>query len=180
MYKIIAIIGESGTGKDTLQRQLCEKEKLNGIVSTTTRPAREGEIDGENYHFTTDNEFAQKILNGEILEATSFNGWTYGTEKKALSENEINIGVFNPSGIEALQEDGSIELFTIRLKCNPKTRMVRALNREENPDVEEIARRFLQDMQHFSELNFPYFSCSSEDEIDLEILLENANLHFGL
>ena len=102
MYKIIAIMGEAGTGKDTLMQEVLKVHPFHEIVSCTTRPPREGEVDGINYHFLTNEEFAAKVLNDEMLEATEFNNWFYGTGLESLSKDEINIGVFNPTGIESL------------------------------------------------------------------------------
>lgn len=52
MIKIIALIGESGSGKDTLMKEFLMLHKdCNEIISCTTRPRREGEIDGKNYNF---------------------------------------------------------------------------------------------------------------------------------
>lgn len=50
-YKILAIIGEAGSGKDTLMQEVLKvNHNLHEIVSFTTRPPREGEKDGINYH----------------------------------------------------------------------------------------------------------------------------------
>lgn len=54
-YKIIALIGKAGSGKDTILKEILKQEpiKYNEIISCTTRPKREGEIDGVNYYFLT-------------------------------------------------------------------------------------------------------------------------------
>ena len=100
-YKIVAIIGKAGSGKDALLKNLIEHNKnWNEIISCTTRPPRDGEKDGNQYYFLSNEEFARKILNNEMLEAAVFNDWCYGTAYDALDLNTINIGVFNPTGIE--------------------------------------------------------------------------------
>ena len=48
---IIAIVGASGSGKTTLSKYLQRKYGIPAIVSTTTRPRREGEVEGEDYFF---------------------------------------------------------------------------------------------------------------------------------
>ena len=75
MFKIIALIGEAGSGKDSVMQNILKKRPLafNEIISCTTRPMREGEAEGVNYFYLTPEEFASKVLNGEMLEATSFN-----------------------------------------------------------------------------------------------------------
>lgn len=53
-YQIIAIMGEAGSGKDTLMKKVLEQEPMVvEIISSTTRPPREGEVDGVNYYFIT-------------------------------------------------------------------------------------------------------------------------------
>ena len=53
--KILAIIGKSGSGKDSLMEKIKEAnlKNVNIIVGTTTRPPREGEVDGIDYHFVS-------------------------------------------------------------------------------------------------------------------------------
>ena len=113
---IIAIMGKAGSGKDTLLNALMEEETFKDafrIVSCTTRPIREYEIDGVDYHFITTKEFTNQILSGEMIEATVFNTWCYGTSLKNLDLNKINIGVFNPEGIELLKERNDVDLTVI-------------------------------------------------------------------
>lgn len=154
MFNVIAICGEAGSGKDTLVRELIEATGWNGIVSCTTRPPRQGEQNGINYYFLSNEEFAEKVLNREMLEATIFNDWCYGTMISSLQENTINVGVFNPAGIEALSEDSRIKLFIYYLEVSPKERLIRQLNREENPNVDEIIRRYKADQEDFEDLDF--------------------------
>lgn len=72
--KIIALFGPSGSGKDTLAKYLVSNisADIHEIVSCTTRPMRDYEQDGIDYHFLTNEQFTEKVLNGSMLEATSF------------------------------------------------------------------------------------------------------------
>jgi guanylate kinase len=76
---IIAICGKSATGKDTLSRCLVSNLKHRGyaaqiIVSDTTRPPRENEVDGVDYNFLTNKQFYDKIDSCQYLEYSKFNG----------------------------------------------------------------------------------------------------------
>jgi guanylate kinase len=74
------ITGPSGVGKGTLIRRL--REGVPGIdlsVSATTRPPREGERDGEDYHFMDRAEFERKVAAGEFLEHADYASHQYGT-----------------------------------------------------------------------------------------------------
>lgn len=169
MYKIVALIGEAGAGKDALMKSvLCEVPGLHEIVSCTTRPKREGEKEGVNYFYLTPEEFADKIINGEMLEATNFNNWFYGTALQSLDESVINIGVFNPAGIAALLESPIVDVTVYRVCASDKERLLRQLNREENPDVDEIIRRFKADKEDFEWLDFLYTPVSNETLKDFD------------
>ena len=170
MYKIIALIGEAGSGKDTILKEVlaAAPTTFNEIISCTTRPPREGEVDGVNYYFIDAEEFAYKILNYEMLEATSFNDWFYGTSYDTLRSDVPNIGVFNPDGIRALQMHPDIELIVYRVICSDKTRLLRQLNREEHPNVDEIIRRYTTDKNDFCDLEFEYTEIPNEAFANLE------------
>ena len=175
-YKILAIIGEAGTGKDTIMKKVLKKNpNLQEIVSCTTRPPREKEKNGVNYHFLTHEEFTKKILNNEMLEATVFNNWCYGTSYDSLDVNKVNIGVFNPAGIEALMEHKNIFIVCYYVRAADKQRLLRQLNREENPDVKEIIRRFSADNLDFSELQFHYNEIENNTPQDLDKNIEIIN-----
>lgn len=171
MYTIVALIGEAGTGKDTLMQKVLAARPgdFNEIISCTTRPPREGEVDGVNYFFIDQEEFAYKVLNYEMLEATSFNDWFYGTSYDTLRSDVLNIGVFNPDGIRAIEGRSDIDLRVFRITCSDKIRLLRQLNREENPNVDEIVRRYKTDKEDFCDLEFTYYEIENNSEKDLEL-----------
>jgi len=66
---LIVIAGPAGSGKSTLcDRLVLERPEFSRVVTTTTRPAREGEINGVHYHFFTPAEFRARLARGEFLE----------------------------------------------------------------------------------------------------------------
>ena len=153
--KIIALCGMAGSGKDTILKNVLKTyPQLHEIVSCTTRPPREGEINGKNYYFISNEEFAQKMYNMEMLECTVFNDWCYGTPLSSLDKNKVNIGVFNLDGLEILLEDSRLDLTIFFVDAPKKTRLLRQLNRENNPDVDEIIRRYQTDEHDFKHIDF--------------------------
>lgn len=158
-YKIVALFGEAGAGKDYIQKKIMKtdfgKESLSEIISCTTRPPREGEIDGVHYHFIpTAAEFFNWYNMARWIEFSHFRNWWYGTSIEHLDENKINIGVFNIEGIKQILEDGDVDCLPIRISANKKLRLMRQLTREIDPDCDEIIRRFLADEKDF--LNIPF------------------------
>ena len=156
--RIIAIVGEAGSGKDSLVEKLIikDKELFHKIIPCTTRPMRENEIDGVQYHFISMNEFWQYASSKQdyIIDQTCFNGWYYGTKISDLNDDKINIGVFNPAGANQIIKNANFDVKVIQLKVDPVKRMQRQLYRESNPNVSEIARRFLTDEKDFQNFNF--------------------------
>ena len=150
MYKIIAIMGEAGTGKDSLMQAILQlKPMFHEIISCTTRPMRQGEAEGVNYYYYTPEQFGDRVLHDEMLECTVFNDWFYGTSYDSVRSDCINIGVFNPTGVESLMARPDVDVKVVRVVAEDKTRLLRQLNREEWPDVREIVRRFHADWVDF-------------------------------
>lgn len=86
--RIVVLSGPSGSGKSTIVRELLAKSprKLTLSVSATTRPPRQGEVDGRDYYFLTPEEFQKRVAAGDFLEYAevhSTGNW-YGTLKSEL------------------------------------------------------------------------------------------------
>jgi guanylate kinase len=154
--KLIALFGKSGAGKDTIQHWLQEHyDMFNGLVSYTTRPPRGNEVNGKDYNFISTQEFLDKLSRDEILEYAEFNEWYYGTAIDAFDENKINLGVFNIQGIRSLMKyNDKIEMLPVYIDAPDRIRLLRALQRESNPDCYEICRRYLADEKDFQLLDF--------------------------
>lgn len=168
-YKIIALFGKSGAGKDTILKELCqpeflEKYNLKPIISCTTRKPRDYEIHGKDYYFLTGEEFKNEILSGNMLEATEFIEQFYGTRASDLDEDKINIGVFNIDGILNLRTVNEIEVIPVFIDCDAKERLIRCLNREEHPNVNEVIRRYQADEKDFSEIPFAYIAYDNSND----------------
>ena len=173
-YQVIALVGKAGAGKDTVQKITCSAHQLmfNPIISCTTRPMREKEIQDVDYHFVSLVDFTRGVLDGSMLEATEFRGWFYGTPESSLVKDKINIGVFNPAGVEALLDDPRLNVLVVKITAKDKTRLLRCLSRENNPDCAEICRRFItdeKDFEAFSHLE-EYAVVSNEDGEDADLL----------
>lgn len=163
MGKIFYIMGKSSTGKDTVFKRL-QKQKylgLNTIVSYTTRPIREGEKEGETYHFIDEKILAQLEREGRIIEQRSYDTvhgtWHYLTvldEQIDLEhQNYMMIGTIE-SYVKIRDFYGKKYLVPIYIEVEDGARLSRALNRErrqKSPKYTEMCRRFLADAEDFSE-----------------------------
>jgi len=88
---VLIISGPSGSGKGTVVKQLDPVKGYARSISVTTRKPREGEVDGRDYFFTTEDAFIHMRNNRELLEHAVYVGNYYGTPK-AYVEDQIKLG----------------------------------------------------------------------------------------
>ena len=94
--KLFVFSGPSGVGKGTLKAKLFEEfgGQLAFSVSATTRGPREGEKDGVDYFFISQQDFADRIAKDDFLEHATFSGNSYGTPRSfvtGLLERGVNV-----------------------------------------------------------------------------------------
>ena len=171
-YNIIAITGKSASGKDRILREI-EKvvdNKMNIIVPTTSRPKRDYEVEGKDYYFISENEFFKRRAYDNFIECTTHREWLYGVEFQNLHPSKVNIGVFNPIAIKQLAERKDVNLTIFRIEAKDKTRLLRQLNREEDPDCQEIVRRYNSDRFDFSSFDYNYPNTKIENETEEDLV----------
>lgn len=165
MGKIFCVMGKSATGKDTIyQKLLHEKElDLQRIIPYTTRPIREGEAAGREYHFCTEEEVKRLEIEGKIVELRAYDTvygiWKYFTVNDGNiqldQESYLLIGTLE-SYIKIRDYFGKEKVVPIYIEVEDGERLLRAISREKEQDVpkyEEMCRRFLADAKDFSEEN---------------------------
>jgi guanylate kinase len=82
---LLVLSAPSGGGKSTIARNLLQgRDDLGYSVSATTRPMREGERDGVDYHFLSREEFLRRREAGEFLESATYGGHLYGTLRSEI------------------------------------------------------------------------------------------------
>ncbi|MBI2335365.1 MAG: guanylate kinase [Deltaproteobacteria bacterium] len=85
--RLFILSGPSGVGKTTLCQAVAKKLHLYYSISTTTRPIRKGEKDGENYFFVSETKFQKAIKRGAFLEHAQVHGSYYGTRKDLVEQH---------------------------------------------------------------------------------------------
>ncbi len=157
MGKLIVLMGKSACGKDTIYNLLKADESLDlqQLVPYTTRPMRDGERDGETYHFVREEDFHSLFQQGRIIEyrsyQTVFGLWRYFTvedEQFDLSRNSyLLIGTLE-AYVSIVEHFGREQVIPVMVTLDDGLRLERALFRErsqEKPKYEELCRRFLAD-----------------------------------
>lgn len=165
MWKIYYIMGKSSSGKDTIYKELMNKKdlKLKTIVGYTTRPKREGEIEGREYHFVDTTELMKLHDRGQIIEKRTYytvhGQWHYFTvddgQFNLKDNNYLLIGTLE-SFNKVKEYFGEEKVVPIYIEVDDGLRLERALKREKqekNPRYTEMCRRFIADQEDFSEDN---------------------------
>ena len=154
--KVFYIIGKSSSGKDTIYKRLLSETSLKPIVPYTTRPIREGEIEGVNYFFVSSVE--EMKSRGKIIESRSYNTklgiWTYAT----VDDGQIDLSTHSYLTIGTISsyckiKDYLKDVLPIYIEVDDGIRLERALSRErleKNPKYAEMCRRYLADEEDFS------------------------------
>ena len=87
---LLVLSSPSGGGKTTIAKSLLQaRDDLGYSVSATTRPQRDGERDGVDYHFLTRDEFLRRVDAGAFLERAAYAGNQYGTLRSEIDANII-------------------------------------------------------------------------------------------
>lgn len=153
---MICILGESASGKSTVQEILCEKHGFKRLVTYTTREPRQGEIDGVDYHFISKSEFRRLKEQGYFCETAEYNGWCYATATKDCTDDKIV--VVTPHGLRQLVKFKGLNIVSFYINVGRKERLIKILQRGD--DIEEAYRRSLSDVGQYDGI---------EDEVDFVI-----------
>ncbi len=161
MSFLYVLMGKSATGKDHIYRDLLREVPLEPVVRYTTRPMRDGETEGVQYHFV-DRETLQALLEaGKVIERrtyeTVFGPWDYFTvddgQIRRDGKDRILIGTLEV--YEKLREYfGGDFVRPIYIETEDGLRLEHAMKRERKqnpPRYDEMCRRFLADQEDFSE-----------------------------
>ncbi len=162
MGKIFCIMGKSSSGKDTIYKRLLEEKNLGlrRIVPYTTRPIREDETDGVEYHFVDVEQEALLEDRGLVIEKRTYDTihgpWDYFTVDDGTidltKEDYLVIGTLD-SFIKLSEYYSKEQVVPIYIEVDDGIRLERALSRERmqaHPKYEEMCRRFLADAADFS------------------------------
>ena len=164
MAKIYMLMGKSATGKDTVHNSLLGKADgaLRSVIPYTTRPRRDGEEEGRDYHFITGEEADRLQSLGLVIEErcyqTVHGPWRYLTVDDGQidlngEKNCLLIGTLE-SYIKIRDYFGAGNVVGLYLYVSDHERLMRAIRREEMqavPRYAELCRRYLADEEDFSE-----------------------------
>ena len=177
---LLLLSGPAGSGKSTLlRRAMSEDRNLVFSISCTTRSPREGETDGQDYHFLSDDEFLKRVENNEFLEHAEVHKWRYGTLSNAVVDilNKgkdviMDIDVQGADQVRASKDpvisDALVDVF---LKTSDTTELEKRLRGRDSEDEDTFQLRMQTAVDEIKRWrDYTYCILSGNHEEDFKVL----------
>ena len=168
---LVVLSGPSGAGKDAVLKRMKELGyPFHFVVTVTTRPKRPGEVDGVDYYFISEEEFAQMLARGELLEHAVVYGQHKGIPKRqvreALASGKdviLRIDVQGAATIRKLVPEAVL----IFLTASSEKELLRRLKRRKTETPEELERRIATVREEMKRLpEFDYVVVNRDGALD--------------
>lgn len=164
---LIVLSGPSGTGKGTLVKEIIkDNPQIRLSVSATTRKPRTGEIEGQSYHFVTEDRFRQMAADDELIEWVEYCGNLYGTpEKFVLDTIKKGIDVIFEIEVEGARRVSekfpqSVMIFIVPPSFKELRRRIAQRGTEDPEEIEKRISRAYQEMNYID--NYEYIVVNDE------------------
>ena len=186
MGSLVVVSGPSGSGKTSITKEVCKiigEDKTYFSISSTTRPAREGEKDGVDYFFLSKDEFLKDIENGEFLEWAEVHGNYYGTSlkpiKKALEENRVVFLDIDVQGFESIKKIYPQIITSVFVTTKNKDILIKRLKDRGTENEESLKLRLinaLNEMKKIDEYDYLLINDSFEDSVKMLETISKVSL----
>ena len=161
----------SGAGKTTLSRMLLKADRnVELSVSVTTRPRRQGEVDGRDYHFINQAKFSTLVKSGELLEWAEVFGHRYGTPRKpvqkALRAGRDVLFDIDWQGTQQLREKARDDLVSVFILPPSVKELEQRLKRRARDSRDVIVARMAKaagEMSHWPEYDYVIVNRNVDD-----------------
>ena len=149
---IIVLVGKTASGKTTVANELCKNHGYKRIITYTTRPMRENEVQDVDYHFISDEQFNKMVENNEFTEYKRYNTahgvWSYGsviTSEQELSD-DCYVIILTPQGLRDLSKKMS-QYIAFYLNVSFESQLERLKKRGD--EEQQIIKRLQNDAKDF-------------------------------
>lgn len=170
--RLVILSGPSGVGKDTvIDAWKVVNPLVERVVAATTRKPREGEHDGDHYHFVTEEEFSQMVERNEFLEHEHVHGNWYGTPRRSVEHisNQGKIAVLKIDVQGALRVMHSHPVLTSVFLMPPSWEVLEERIRQRGTESEEAIEVRLRNAREEIELSKSYSHHVVNDDLTTTI-----------
>ena len=158
---VFIVAGPSGSGKDTLFKELFKKRPdIRFSISSITRPMRVGEVEGEKYNFITREKFESMLENDELLEYNVYIGNYYGTPTgpviDAVEKGQDILIEVDVNGAKAIREKmpEAVSIFIMPPSYAELKRRLSGRGTESEEVIEKRMHESLSEIKRADEFDF--------------------------
>jgi guanylate kinase len=166
---LFVLSSPSGAGKSTIARKILEADDDIGLsVSATTRPIRPGEVDGEDYHFVSNEEFDALVADRRFLEWAHVFGHRYGTLKsEVIKQIENGRDVLLDIDWQGTQQLKQVDPDIVRVFILPPSmeeleRRLRTRQTDSDAVIASRMSRAAAEISHWAEYDYVFINDDAE------------------
>lgn len=161
---LIIIAGGSGTGKTAAKALLNQDPNIIKLISTTTRPKREGEEHGKDYYFISKEEFETELEKGRFLEHVIYDGNYYGVHGKVIdlilgAQKKNGVIVVDVAGFRKIKkycQEKGYNTISYWFKAESMEKMVEHMKKRGASEPEIIRRLIIEEKERKFANEFDY------------------------
>lgn len=142
---MLILVGASASGKTEIAKILIKDYGFEKMVTTTSRPPRQGEENGTDYHFISKRVFENRIKKDKFLEYVQYNNQYYGTPTKGA--DKMKVLIVDPEGANSIYDKEIKDTVIILLETDETIRKDRMIERGDN--LIQVIDRLEKDAIHF-------------------------------
>ena len=185
MGNLYIIIAPSGAGKTSLVEQLLvQNTNLYVSISHTTRPARNNEENGVNYHFISETDFTNMSSEGDFLESAEVYGHNYGTSKKWV-DSQLTLGrdvilEIDWQGARQIRAilPGACSIFILPPSLEALTQRLQGRGQDDIGTIKDRMQEAQSVITHFSEADFVIVNDDFETALrDINAIIKTQRLN---
>jgi guanylate kinase len=183
---LLIISSPSGAGKSTLSRRLrIWDPSIRFSVSATTRPARAGEVDGQDYLFTSRQDFETMVENGDMLEHAEVFGNRYGSPRApveaAMAQGVDTLFDIDWQGGQQIRNSGLgkdvVSIFILPPTMAELERRLRERGQDSAPVIAARMQKSLSEISHWAEYDYVLINHDLDaTEAELRAILSGERL----
>ncbi|KLL04900.1 MAG: thymidylate kinase [Mycoplasmataceae bacterium RV_VA103A] len=170
---LLIIAGGSGTGKTTVENLLAQDPNIVKLISTTTRPPREGEKDGQDYYFISKETFQAELEKGRFLEHVIYDGNYYGVHGKVIdlilgTQNKHGVIIVDVAGFRQIKkycQEKGYNAISYWFKAESTEKMVEHMKKRGTSEPEIIRRLIIAEREEKFATEFDHILTIKENEL---------------
>jgi guanylate kinase len=170
---LLVLSSPSGAGKTTITRRLVAADPgLALSVSVTTRPPRQGEVDGRDYYFIDRTRFDEMLAHGDLLEHATVFGNSYGTPRgpieEALAAGRDVVGDVDWQGTQQLTNSVAKDLVSVFVLPPSLAALEARLRTRAQDSAAVVAQRMaksVEEMSHWPEYDYVIVNRDVEESV---------------